>query len=250
MTEKALKTALSSVEDAGTKAAILEAAIRLFGAQGFDVVSIRDITAAAGANGAAVFYHFGTKDELVRQAFGAVIRPINAERLRLLGELLERAGDGTVDPACVVRALIGPVVLSLGRDSRSSSYHRFHILTYALQRPYVTKMIRDENDDVARRFIDALARALPGVQRPALWWRFDFIIGSVVHILLDVDRDGRLRDLSGGACETSDPAQVLEQLVDFATAGLKAPASPARASRSSQSKQIRPRQSQKKAKPS
>ncbi len=52
-----------------TAAALLEAATELFAEHGYAGTSIRMITRAAGANLAAVTYHFGTKREL----YGAVL---------------------------------------------------------------------------------------------------------------------------------------------------------------------------------
>lgn len=43
---------------------ILRAAEDLFGAQGFDRISVRDIAEKAGVNKALIFYHFNSKDEL------------------------------------------------------------------------------------------------------------------------------------------------------------------------------------------
>src|SRR3954468_21475639 len=50
---------------AATKAAVFNAAERLFALHGFQNVSVRDITAEAGVNLASVNYHFGSKDPLV-----------------------------------------------------------------------------------------------------------------------------------------------------------------------------------------
>ncbi|QKT06163.1 TetR/AcrR family transcriptional regulator [Gordonia sp. X0973] len=48
-----------------TRERLLECAEELFAAQPYDTVSVRAICAAAGANVAAVHYHFGTKEDLV-----------------------------------------------------------------------------------------------------------------------------------------------------------------------------------------
>lgn len=215
----AIRTAVGG-EDTGTRQRLLDAAIELFGTHGFDGVSVRDISSAAGANGAAITYHFGTKDELIRQAFGTIVRPINQRRLHLLDQASANGGRPAVCE--VVRALIEPVVI--GVDGTRGSYHRFHILAYALRRPFVDDFMGAEHDRIALRFIEALARALPGVGREELWWRYDFLIGALVHILLDKDRGGRVQRLSDGLCRTSDQARVLDQLISFAVAGLTAPA--------------------------
>jgi AcrR family transcriptional regulator len=50
----------------GTRQSLIEAGLRLFGTKGFDAASIREIAREAGANVAAIGYHFGGKDGLRR----------------------------------------------------------------------------------------------------------------------------------------------------------------------------------------
>ena len=52
------------MEQTGTKARIVEAAIEEFLGKGYESATIRGICAKAGANVAAVNYHFGSKDAL------------------------------------------------------------------------------------------------------------------------------------------------------------------------------------------
>ncbi|MFD1147356.1 TetR/AcrR family transcriptional regulator [Saccharothrix hoggarensis] len=49
---------------AATKAALLEAATKLFGERGFDRTTVRDIATLAGVNQALLFRYFGSKDAL------------------------------------------------------------------------------------------------------------------------------------------------------------------------------------------
>ena len=61
-------TTISAVETSSTKDRLLEAAEELFAAQGFDGVSVDDITRRAKANRAAVSFHFGGKERLYIEA--------------------------------------------------------------------------------------------------------------------------------------------------------------------------------------
>ena len=54
-------------DDGATRDLLLRAGARLFADRGFKQVTVREICRAAGANGAAINYHFGGKDGLYRE---------------------------------------------------------------------------------------------------------------------------------------------------------------------------------------
>ena len=87
----------------GTKERILDSAERLFAEQGFAGASMRAITTAAGANLAAVNYHFGSKESLIDAVFARRLQPINRERLEWL-DRLESAGNPSLH-AHIIRAM-------------------------------------------------------------------------------------------------------------------------------------------------
>src|SRR5258705_19078 len=73
---------------ADTKTRILDTAEKLFGQNGFEGTSLRDITAQAEVNLAAVNYHFQSKDSLIDAVIERRIEPINRRRM----EMLDQAG--------------------------------------------------------------------------------------------------------------------------------------------------------------
>jgi TetR/AcrR family transcriptional regulator, regulator of cefoperazone and chloramphenicol sensitivity len=73
----------------GTRAALVEAAARLFAARGFRRVTVRAICREAGANVAAVNYHFGDKLGLYREVLELALAA-----MREITDAAVRAGDG------------------------------------------------------------------------------------------------------------------------------------------------------------
>jgi AcrR family transcriptional regulator len=73
-----------------TRDNLIEAAIAVFSAKGFEGGSVREITQTANANQAAINYHFGGKDGLYREVLKASIQafaelsPLDADRLAAL----------------------------------------------------------------------------------------------------------------------------------------------------------------------
>lgn len=74
---------------ASGKESILSAAEELFGAHGFDRISVRDIADHAGVNKALIFYHFNSKDEL----FETVLLKYFADHHRALNSAWSMEGD-------------------------------------------------------------------------------------------------------------------------------------------------------------
>lgn len=85
-----------------TRERLLDEAERLFAQKGYDAVTLREITSAAGTNLAAVNYHFGSKENLYVEVF----RTRCLERARKMHQPLnelDKRGDFT--PEELVRTL-------------------------------------------------------------------------------------------------------------------------------------------------
>lgn len=81
-----------------TKERLLIEAERLFADKGFEAVSVREITAAAETNTAAVNYHFGSKHNLYMEVFRQRWIPRAAQNFHMLVELQDNP-DATVEEA-------------------------------------------------------------------------------------------------------------------------------------------------------
>lgn len=60
-----------------TRARILDVALELFAAQGYEKTSLREIADRLGVTKAALYYHFKTKDEIVRGIVRSMAAPID-----------------------------------------------------------------------------------------------------------------------------------------------------------------------------
>jgi AcrR family transcriptional regulator len=79
------------VSGAETREQLMDSAEELFAQFGVDAVSIRSINSAAGLAPAAVHYHFGTKDRLLREIVRRRGRHVVTTQLALI-DALEREG--------------------------------------------------------------------------------------------------------------------------------------------------------------
>lgn len=86
----------------------------------------------------------------------------------------------------------------------------------ALPHGLANRLMAEQFDAVAQRFIAAFQAALPQLSRAEIVWRYEFARGAVVHVLADCDPEsGRLAALSADACRTGDEAELLAQATAF-----------------------------------
>ena len=91
----------------GTRLALIEAGLRLFGHQGFSATSIRQLATEAGANIAAIAYHFGNKDGLRLACAEEFGRRMSAAMAAVPGTSFETAKDARAELQRRVRAIVG-----------------------------------------------------------------------------------------------------------------------------------------------
>ena len=94
----ALRRRQGAALEANRRAALLSAAARLFVEKGFAATTTRDIAEAVGMRSGSPFYHFRSKQELLK---AAMIAGLETGYRRL-----QAASDGIVDPAQRLRMMI------------------------------------------------------------------------------------------------------------------------------------------------
>jgi TetR/AcrR family transcriptional regulator len=92
-----------------TRGAVLDAALALFAARGFEGVSLRDIADAAGTTHGLVRHHFGAKQDVWR----AVVAEADARYLAALpADLVDPAEGPRRDPSAALGHLVTGLVLA------------------------------------------------------------------------------------------------------------------------------------------
>ena len=143
--------ATARTTEAETRERLLDAADRLLTEHGA-AVSTRLITSEAGANSAAIHYHFGSKEALLRELMARRSQPVLAAQDRYL-EALE-SGKATVRK--VAEAIVAPFVDFTDGDPALRR-------TYFPATPAMTPLYEEVFAEQHTRYIAALQRALPDV---------------------------------------------------------------------------------------
>jgi len=203
---------------AATKAAVFTAAERLFALHGFQNVSVRDITAAAGVNLASVNYHFGSKDALLFEIFRRRTAELNRERARMLHEAAGRH-HGRPPVREILEAYFAPPLRWGSPDNARRISVQFIIRARSEGTEDMREVLRNDVSHL-ERFANALMAARPDLPKEDVYWRLHFVLG-MVHNNRFAEFD-RLHHLSGGITREGDVEALLNRMLDFAEAGFSA----------------------------
>ena len=218
MTDSPVHTPETEEAQAATKAAVFNAAERLFALHGFQNVSVRDITAEAGVNLASVNYHFGSKDALLFEIFRRRTSELNRERARMLHEANARHG-GKPPVREILEAYFAPPLRWASPDNDRRISVQFIIRARSEGTEDMREVLRNDVSHLAR-FADALMGARPDLPKEDVYWRLHFCLG-IVHNNRFAEFD-RLHHLSEGLTREGDVEALLRRMLDFAEAGFLA----------------------------
>jgi AcrR family transcriptional regulator len=204
---------------------LLNVAEQRFGEGGYEGTSLRAITVAAAANIAAVNYHFGSKEALLRAAVARAMAPVNTERRRRLDQL-EAGGSPT--PEELIRAFIEPgLELVLRKGERGAVVARFIGRIAFDPSRRIRELYAAESDPIESRYLAALQRALPQASPDAVAFGYMNMLG-----LLALHQSQALSPTPAAAGHgspvnavnsanpgsTEDPGKLAENLVAFLVA--------------------------------
>ncbi len=150
-----------------TRERLLNAGECLFADRGLDGVSVRDITEAAGANTAAIHYHFGSKRDLIAAILQRRAKEHGSRRQGLLDVLQD---DEEVDLRDVVEALVRPTA-ELAQDL-DGGRHYVAFLAALGGNPDLMHLVIDANDPYTERFLEVLAGVTPELPEDVRMLRF------------------------------------------------------------------------------
>lgn len=200
-----------------TRKAILDAAEKLFSQAGFHGVSMRAIAVEAGVPQGLLHYHFGNKEGLFDAVLARRVIPLVERRVALLERRLAEARGGRPGIEAIVDAFFRPL-MELGREEAGLHYSRLIAMVVNATDPRSRDLTRRYFDTMAKNYIAAIRRALPGLDEADAAWGYYFLMGAGI---VSIARSGRIEDLSEGACRADDIDAVLARVVPYCAAGLR-----------------------------
>ncbi len=193
---------------------LLDAAEKLFAEKGFDGTSVRDITAEAKCNVAAVNYHFGGKDNLYTEAFRRKLILLRDVRVRRIDEVMARGGETTLeDLLCAFgKAFFEPLV----GVSSGPRFIKLWLREMLDQRLPAAMFIEETFRPVLGSLQQALMKVCPGLEEARAMSAAHAVVAQLVHVLQVHEfwaqaHDSPEFDLDG----------ALENVVEFSAAGIR-----------------------------
>ncbi|MFT4580467.1 MAG: AcrR family transcriptional regulator [Gammaproteobacteria bacterium] len=200
--------------DLSTQDRILNASENLFAEYGFDGVSLRKITQAAGVELALANYHFGPKTNLFLAVVSRRADELNEARTHAL-----KALDASASIEQLIDAFTRPFTEKSMRGGPGwKSYGR--LIAQIANSPRWTEVVMvTQFDPVARLFIDKAKLVLPSCEENDVYWAFHFLLGAMMTTFAET---GRIDRLSRGRCRSSDLDVIHAKMVPFLAAGFRA----------------------------
>ena len=203
---------------APTKNRILAAAEALFMEHGFEATSLRQITALAEVNLAAVSYHFGSKEELFESVLTRRLDPMNSMSWNV-GHLAWQEQRYFLTMGSGRRRI--PDSSSRATQRGGQNFLRLLGRAYADPAPFIRRFLSEQYAVMITRFKAAFGRALPELPKKELSWRLHFVMGALSYTLAGTDALKLIAALSPR--EAGHDEMLLHRLAPFLVAGLKAP---------------------------
>lgn len=181
---------------------LLATATRLFAEQGYDRTSVQEIVDAAGVTKGALYHYFGSKDDLLHEVYGRV--------LRLQQERLDHFADADAPVAQRLRDAAADVVVTTieNLDDTKIFFRSMHQLS-----PEKDKQVRAER----RRYHERFRALIEEGQRTGVFAAdipadlvVDYHFGSVHHLGTWYRENGPL-----------SPQQVADQLAELLLRALR-----------------------------
>jgi AcrR family transcriptional regulator len=197
---------------------LLDVAEKLFSEHGFADTSVRDITAEANCNVAAVNYHFGSKEKLYTDVWRHNLLLLRNNQLASIEKvMLENQGTPCLED--LLKSFAETFIGSLVDETKSSRLLKL-MMREMLDKCLPPNMFADE---VIKPTLGAMQKALlktcPGLQESRIALIVFSIIGQLIHAV-------RVRTMfeqsDGGDLPIFDLAEMVDHIIKFSAAGIRA----------------------------
>lgn len=198
------------------KEQILDVAEGAIARDGYAGTTLRNIVGQANVNLAAVHYHFGSKEDLLRAVLARISQPIVAAQLVALEQLMAN-GDRPLTVEAILRAYLSPALSCVVQHHKARPLRAQFIGRSRTEPDPVQQIAADQFRPGTDKVLDVLQRALPDQSRSQLEWKLDLVVACLVRVLAQSGKPGAL------LIENTDDAfeAAVSKLIAFVLPGLE-----------------------------
>jgi TetR/AcrR family transcriptional regulator, regulator of cefoperazone and chloramphenicol sensitivity len=209
--------AVNVVEAQDISGRLLEAAEELFCQKGFAGTSIRDITARANCNVAAVNYHFSNKENLYLAVFKRYLTQLRDNHINAVNRIMAEKGDAiTLEEVLMsfAKAFMEPLI----GEKRASRF--ITLMTREMLDPHLpADVLYNEMILPVQNVLQAAIRKIyPGIRDEDSALSIMSIFGQLSHIVRVMECVLR----GGMTNELFEVNRLIEHVVKFSAAGIRA----------------------------
>jgi len=202
----------------GVRERLLEVAEEFFCERGFDGTSVRDLAGAAGCNVASVNYYYGGKEKLYEEVWRRYLVSQRDSRVASIDQVMA-GSDGTPSLEELLRSFANAFVGSLA-DQRAS--RRFiKLMARELINPHLPSDMFGQ--EVIKPTLTVMQQALkevcPGLDESKVPLVVFSLVGQLIHT---IRIKPILRWTDDEALAAFDPAKLIDHIVAFSAAGIRA----------------------------
>jgi len=211
-------TATETREAHETRQRLLDSAERLFAEGGFEATSVREITADAECNVAAVNYYFGGKESLYRETFRGLLADLRDRRIsRVQSDMEASAGSQTLEMLLesMANAFLEPLVAG-GRGRLFMGFMAHEMADRHLPpQVFLGEFIRP----MFEAYMEGLRRVGPPLEPTAGRMCVMSLMGQMLHVVKAHQLSGEIDD---DDFFPQDLSEVVRHVVRFTAGGIRA----------------------------
>ncbi|RKY05309.1 MAG: hypothetical protein DRP56_09065 [Planctomycetota bacterium] len=199
-----------------TQNRLLDAAEALFCEKGFDGVSVRELTAAAGCNVAAVNYYFGGKDKLYAEMFRRQFEMMIQQNLDIIERVMS---EPSVSLEGLLRAMMELPIRRVIENETGGKVMRLLVREILNQQIDRELFARDMKGRLFERLGQAIMQLVPGIDPDKILLIVFSIDGAILHPFL-------FMEFYQEAMPNLSADDLLDHMVRFVAAGIRGYADP------------------------
>ena len=188
----------------------------MFALHGYDGAAMRMIAVEAKVAQALLHYHFATKEKLYEAMFERRADVINAFREKGLNDLMADASGATLE--ALIDVLLQPSPEWLGSETQSGQHFAAVVGAVSIASDKRSKaLMKRHYDPIARKFIAAFMKVVPGLRKRDAVWAYLFALGARLQLSASNERSMRLE----GTKRPTKRAEIQQQYIRFVASGIR-----------------------------